>query len=169
MKSEELRKIQAPLKAQYREQPDAALRILKVQGKIGDDISCLINTRIGTIDAGLHPASGGSGNQACSGDILLEALVACSGVTLAAVATAFGIGIKDSTIEAEGELDFRGTLGVSKDIPVGFKSIRLKFIINADAPEEKINNLINLTEKYCVVYQTIKSATTIDTETEIKN
>jgi uncharacterized OsmC-like protein len=167
MKSEELRKIQAPLKAQYRAQPETALKTLKIQGIIGDGISCQIETSNGIINAGLHPASGGSGKQACSGDILLEALVACSGVTLSAVATAFGIDIKDSRVEAEGDLDFRGTLGVSQDAPVGFKSIRLKFIIRCDASQEKIKNLISLTEKYCVIYQTLKSATIMETITKI--
>jgi uncharacterized OsmC-like protein len=167
MKSEELRKIQTPLKSQYKIQPDSALKTLKAVGKIGEDISCIIETKYGVIEAGLHPASGGTGYQACSGDMLLEALVACTGVTLGAVATAFGIDISESKVEAEGDLDFRGTLGVSQDVPVGFKSIRLKFFIKSNASDEKIKNLINLTEKYCVIYQTLKSGASIETEVKI--
>lgn len=163
MKSEELRSLQAPIKALYKTNPESAFKILKVQGKIGDNISCLVETSRGVIDAGLHTASGGNGLQICSGDMLLESLVACSGVTLAAVATAFDLDIKESMVEAEGDLDFRGTLGVSKEVPVGFKSIRLKFIIKSDAAKDKIEKLINLAEKYCVVYQTLKSATEVET------
>jgi uncharacterized OsmC-like protein len=164
MKSEELRKIQLPLKTQYKENPESAVKTMKAVGKIGDDISCVLETAHGIIDAGLHPASGGSGCQACSGDMLLEALVACAGVTLCAVATAFGIEIKDSRVEAEGDLDFRGTLGVSREVPVGFKSIRLKYFMKSDASDEKIKNLIDLTERYCVIYQTLKNGVSFDTE-----
>ena len=142
MKSEELRSIQAPLKALCKTDPESAFKILKIRGKIDDDISCILEANRGIIEAGLNPASGGSGLQACSGDMLLESLVACSGVTLAAVATAFDIDIKDSRVEAEGDLDFRGTLGVSKDVPVGFKSIRLKFIIKSNAAKDKIDKLL---------------------------
>jgi uncharacterized OsmC-like protein len=167
MKSEKLRSIQAPIKELYKKNPESALKILKVQGIIGENISCIIETNRGIIDAGLHPASGGDGMQVCSGDMLLESLAACSGVTLAAVATAFDIDIKDSRVEAEGDLDFRGTLGVSKEVPVGFKAIRLKFVIKSDASKDKIEKLVQLAEKYCVVYQTLKSAIEVKTITEL--
>lgn len=163
MESEELRKKQAPLKTQYRENPESALKNFKSEGIIGDNVNCILETKHGTINAGLHTASGGNGNEICSGDLLLESLVACSGVTLAAVATAFGVDIKGSKVEAEGQLDFRGTLGVSRDVPVGFKSIILKFIIKSDVSQDTLDKLLNLTERYCVVYQTLKSSTEIET------
>ena len=155
MNSDELKKLQAPLKDKYREHPEVATITLKASGKIGEGISCKVDTGKAIVEAGLHPATGGNGMLACSGDLLLEALVACAGVTLAAVATAIGVEFKDGKIEAEGDLDFRGTLGVSKEAPVGFKSIRLQFNLNTDATEEQIASLAKLTERYCVVYQTL--------------
>ena len=163
MNSEELKNIQAPIKEKYREQPDAATITLKAQGKIGEGISCKVETGKALAEAGLHPATGGNGMLACSGDMLLEALVACAGVTLSAVSTAIGVEIKDSTIKAEGDLDFRGTLGVSKEVPVGFKAIRLSFILDSDATEEQIQTLAKLTERYCVVYQTLIKGVKIET------
>jgi uncharacterized OsmC-like protein len=155
MNSIELRNLQAPLKKKYRDLPEAALVTLKAQGKTSNAISCIVETHGGNIEAGLHPASGGNGLLACSGDMLLEALVACAGVTLNAVATAIGVNIKSGTVKAEGDLDFRGTCGVSKDIPVGFKVIRLSFIIDSNATEEQMESIAKLTERYCVVYQTL--------------
>jgi uncharacterized OsmC-like protein len=155
MNAQEIRNIQAPIKEKYREQPDAALITLKAQGKIGEGITCKIDTGRALVEAGLHPATGGDGMFACSGDLLLEALVACAGVTLSAVATAIGVDLKDGTIQAEGDLDFRGTLGVSKDAPVGFKAIRLNFVLDCDASSEQMESLAKLTERYCVVYQTL--------------
>ncbi|MEO8211224.1 MAG: OsmC family protein [bacterium] len=156
MKSDELKNLQAPLKNKYRDEPNAALITLKAQGKIGEGISCKVETGRAIVEAGLHAATGGSGILACSGDLLLEALVACAGVTLSAVATAIEIEIKNGEIIAEGDLDFRGTLGVSKEAPVGFKEIRLLFNIESDAAPEKLDSLLKLTERYCVVYQTLK-------------
>ena len=155
MNADELRALQAPLKAQYRERPQTALVTLRAEGGVGDDITCKIETGKGRIAAGLHPATGGDGQSACSADMLLEALVGCAGVTLGAVATAFGITLRGAAIRAEGDLDFRGTLGVSKEVPVGFKQIRLHFDLDTDASEEQRANLIRLTERYCVVYQTL--------------
>lgn len=155
MNSEALKKIQDPIKEKYRSQPDTAIITLKAEGKIGEGISCKITTGSALSEAGLHPATGGNGLQLCSGDMLLEALVACAGVTLSAVATAIGIEIKDSLIKAEGDLDFRGTLGVSKEVPVGFKAIRLSFNLDSDATAEQLQTLAKLTERYCVVYQTL--------------
>jgi uncharacterized OsmC-like protein len=163
MNAEELKNIQAPIKAKYREQPDAAVITLKAQGKIGEGISCKVDTGKALIQAGLHPATGGNGMLACSGDLLLEALVACAGVTLSAVSTAIGLTINDATIKAEGDLDFRGTLGVSKEVPVGFKAIRLSFMLDSDATEEQIQTLAKLTERYCVVYQTLTKGVIIET------
>ena len=163
MQSEELRNLQAPLKEKYREQPESAVITLKARGKIGEDISCKVQTGRALIEAGLHPATGGDGMQACSGDLLLEALVACAGVTLRAVSTAIGVEIKDCVINAEGDLDFRGTLGVSKEAPVGFKSIRLYFDLDADATPEQLQTIAKLTERYCVVYQTISQGVSIAT------
>src|SRR6187402_1365568 len=136
MQSEELRNLQAPLKEKYREQPDTAIITLKAEGKIGEGISCKVETGKAFVEAGLHPATGGSGMQACSGDLLLEALVACAGVTLRAVSTAIGVELRDAIIKAEGDLDFRGTLGVSKEAPVGFKTIRLNFFLDTNATPE---------------------------------
>jgi uncharacterized OsmC-like protein len=155
MKSEELRAIQAPLKETYRASPGAALITLSAQGRIGDDVSCKVETGKALVVAGLHPATGGSGHAACSGDMLLEALVACAGVTLNAVATSLGVELRDATLRAEGDLDFRGTLGVAKEAPVGFQSIRLSVMLDTDATDEQLDTLLKLTERYCVVYQTL--------------
>jgi uncharacterized OsmC-like protein len=163
MNSNELKKLQAPLKEQYQTQPQTAIITLKAQGKIGEGISCKVETGRALVEAGLHPATGGDGLLACSGDMLLEALVACAGVTLRAVATAIGINIKDGTIKAEGDLDFRGTLGVSKEAPVGFKTIRLHFSIDTNATTEQMETLAKLTERYCVVYQTLAKGVSIET------
>ena len=159
----ELKNLQAPLKEQYRAQPDTAIITLKAQGKIGEGISCKVETGRALVEAGLHPATGGDGLLACSGDLLLEALVACAGVTLKAVATAIGVEIKDGTIKAEGDLDFRGTLGVSKEVPVGFKTIRLHFNIDSNATAEQMESLAKLTERYCVVYQTLSKGVMVET------
>ena len=161
MKPEELRSIQAPLKDRYRQQPEAALITLRAQSRLGEGITCKIETGKALVEAGLHPATGGNGLSACSGDMLLEALAACAGVTLGAVATAIGIDIKEGIVRAEGDLDFRGTLGVSRDTPVGFQNIRLRFDLRTDASEEKIADLIRLTERYCVVFQTLKHLPTM--------
>ncbi len=155
MTADELRSLQAPLKAQYRERPETALVTLKAEGRVGENMTCKIETGKARVETGLHPATGGDGHSACSADMLLEALVGCAGVTLSAVATALGIPLRNATIRAEGDLDFRGTLGVSKDMPVGFKQIRLQFDLDTDASEEQRANLIRLTERYCVVYQTL--------------
>jgi uncharacterized OsmC-like protein len=155
MNADELRSLQAPLKAQYRERPETALVTLRAEGRVGENMTCKIETGKARVAAGLHPATGGDGQSACSADMLLEALVGCAGVTLSAVATALGIPLRNATIRAEGDLDFRGTLGVSKDMPVGFKQIRLQFDLDTDASEEQRANLIRLTERYCVVYQTL--------------
>ncbi len=162
MKAEELRLLQAPLKERYREHPEAALITLKAQGRIGEGITCRIETGRALVEAGLHPATGGGGLAACSGDMLLEALVACAGVTLCAVATAIGVELHGGTVRAEGDLDFRGTLGLSKEIPVGFRSIRLNFDLDTDASKEQIATLIRLTERYCVVYQTLRQSPEVD-------
>jgi uncharacterized OsmC-like protein len=158
MDAEELRSIQAPLKERYRQAPEAALITLRAQGRLGEGVSCKVETGKAPVVAGLHPATGGTGLAACSGDMLLEALVACAGVTLNAVATALGIELRDATLEAEGDLDFRGTLGLSKDVPVGFKNIRLQVTLDTDASEEQLDTLLRLTERYCVVYQTLARA-----------
>jgi uncharacterized OsmC-like protein len=163
MNSIELKSLQAPLKEKYKAEPGSALITLKAEGKIGDGISCKIETGRAIIEAGLHPATGGTGFLACSGDLLLEALVACAGVTLQAVSTAIGIEIKDGIVRAEGDLDFRGTLGVSKEAPVGFRSIRLSFNLDTDATAEQMESLSKLTERYCVVYQTIAKGVAIET------
>ena|ERR1700761_1067926 len=163
MNATELKNIQAPIKEKYKAEPGSALITLKAQGNIGEGISCKIETGRALVEAGLHPATGGSGMLACSGDMLLEALVACSGVTLTAVATAIGVEIKGGTIRAEGDLDFRGTLGVSKEAPVGFQAIRLNFDLEADATEEQMASLAKLTERYCVVYQTLCGGVKIQT------
>jgi uncharacterized OsmC-like protein len=155
MKADELRAIQAPLKERYQQDPQAAQITLTARGQLGEGVSCRVETGNDLVSAGLHPATGGSGMAACSGDMLLEALVACSGVTLSAVATALGIELRGAAIRAEGDLDFRGTLGVSKEVPVGFRSIRLHFELETDAPEDQLATLLRLTERYCVVYQTL--------------
>ena len=164
MNSEELKNLQAPLKEKYRVQPESAIITLKARGKIGEGISCKVETGRALVEAGLHPATGGSGLLACSGDLLLEALVACAGVTLQAVATAIGVEIKNGTVKAEGDLDFKGTLGVSKEVPVGFKTIRLQFDLDSNATTEQIDSLKKLTERYCVVYQTITKGVDIETQ-----
>jgi uncharacterized OsmC-like protein len=163
MNSEDLKNIQAPIKEKYREQPDSAVITLKAQGKVGEGISCKVSTGKALAEAGLHPATGGNGLLVCSGDMLLEALVACAGVTLSAVSTSIGVNVKDCTVLAEGDLDFRGTLGVSKEVPVGFKAIRLSFIMDSDATAEQIQTLAKLTERYCVVYQTLTKGVQVDT------
>ncbi len=161
MNAEDLRSIQAPLKERYREAPEAALITLRAQGSLGEGVRCKIETGKGLVTAGLHPATGGNGLSACSGDMLLEALVACAGVTLNAVATALGITLREATLQAEGELDFRGTLGLSKEAQVGFQNIRLQFTLDTDASQEQIDTLLRLTERYCVVYQTLARPPTL--------
>src|SRR5213076_2685292 len=155
MNADVLRSLQAPLKSQYREHPETASIRLHAEGRVGENVTCKIETGKARVTAGLHPATGGDGQSACSADMLLEALVGCAGVTLSAVATALGIALRDATIRSEGDLDFRGTLGVSKDVPVGFKQIRLNFDLDTDASEEQVATLLRLTERYCVVYQTL--------------
>ena len=158
MTADELRSLQAPLKARYREHPETALVTLKAEGRVGENVTCKIETGKARVEAGLHPATGGNGRSACSADMLLEALIGCAGVTLSAVATALGISLRDARIRAEGDLDFRGTLGVAKDAPIGFTEIRLNFELDTDASEEQLANLIRLTERYCVVYQTLNQS-----------
>lgn len=155
MDSQQLRSLQAPLKQQYTDDPDSAVITLKAQGKVGEGVTCKVDTGRAMAEAGLHPATGGDGMSLCSGDMLLEALVACAGVTLKAVATAIEVDIRDATVSAEGDLDFRGTLGVTKEAAVGFKNIRLNFDLDTDAEQEQIDTLIKLTERYCVVFQSI--------------
>ncbi|REL37764.1 OsmC family peroxiredoxin [Rhodohalobacter sp. SW132] len=156
MDSNKLRELQAPLKSQYKDSPESAIITLSSEGKIGDGITCKVDTGKAMVEAGLHPATGGDGLAACSGDMLLDALVACAGVTLNAVATAIGVSLGEKThVTAEGDLDFRGTLGVSKEAPVGFKEIRLTFHLDTDAEQDQIDSLIKLTERYCVVFQTL--------------
>ena len=159
----ELRTLQAPLKEKYREQPESAVVTLKARGKLGENISCKVDTGKALVEAGLHPATGGTGTLVCSGDLLLEALVACAGVTLNAVSTAIGVTIKEGTVTAEGEIDFRGTLGVSKEVPVGFTAIRLNFALDTDASDEQLQSLAKLTERYCVVYQTLVKGVPLST------
>ncbi len=163
MNSDELRSLQAPLKEKYREQPESATITLKAQGNIGEGISCKVETGRALVEAGLHPATGGDGMLACSGDLLLEALVACAGVTLRAVSTSIGIEIKEGIVKAEGDLDFRGTLGVSKEVLVGFKAIRLYFNLVSEATPEQIQTIAKLTERYCVVYQTLTKGVPVQT------
>ena len=156
MKAEELRAIQAPLKEAYTESPEKAVVTLTAEGRIGDGLTCRVETGKALVEAGLHPATGGDGLAACSGDMLLEALVACAGVTLQAVSTAIGVELRDGKVRAEGDLDFRGTLGVAKEAPVGFRDVRLRFELDTDAGEEQLATLIRLTERYCVVLQTLR-------------
>ena len=160
----ELKNLQAPLKEQYRAKPESAVITLRAYGKVGDGISCKIETGKALVEVGLHPATGGTGLLACSGDMLLEALAACAGVTLKAVATALAIEINDGTVTAEGDLDFKGTLGVSKEAPVGFKTIRLKFNLDLNATDEQLASLKKLTERYCVVFQTLTKGVAVETE-----
>lgn len=156
MDQSELRSLQAPIKERYREAPDSAVVTLKARGSLGEGIACKVETGRALAIAGLHPASGGSGLELCSGDMLLEALVACAGVTLKAVATALSINLRNADILAEGDLDFRGTLGVAKDAPVGLRDIRLTFKLDTDATPDAVDKLISLTERYCVVLQTLQ-------------
>lgn len=164
MDATELKNLQAPLKEKYRNEPTAAIITLKANGKIGEGISCKVDTGRKLVEAGLHPATGGNGMLACSGDLLLEALVACAGVTVSAVATAIGVEINNGTITAEGDLDFRGTLGVSKEVPVGFMAIRLLFTLDTNASDEQLQSLSKLTERYCVVYQTLLKGVQVETK-----
>jgi uncharacterized OsmC-like protein len=153
-----LRGIQQPLKERYRSEPEAAFVTLRATGTLGDGIACSVQTGRALAEAGLHPASGGDGSLLCSGDMLLEALAACAGVTLRAVATSLGIDVTAGAVHVEGDLDFRGTLGVDRDVPVGFTAIRLRFDLESDATEEQRETLLRLTERYCVVYQSLASA-----------
>ena len=162
MDATELKELQTPIKARYREDPEAAVITLTAQGAIGEGVTCSVETGRALVEAGLHPATGGTGLHACSGDMLLEALVACAGVTLNAVATALGLEVRDARITAEGDLDFKGTLGVEKQSPVGFRDIRLAIHIDGEFSDEELATLMKLTERYCVVYQTLKSAPPID-------
>ena len=163
MHAAELRAIQAPIKERYKNDPKAGLITLKAKGSLDDtNITCKVETGRALAIAGLHPATGGTGMELCSGDMLLEALVACAGVTLKAVSTALEIPLRTATVAAEGYLDFRGTLGVAKDAAVGFAQVRLRFDVDTDAPQEKLDQLLKLTERYCVVYQTIKSGPPVE-------
>jgi uncharacterized OsmC-like protein len=163
MDAAELRTLQAPIKERYKAEPTAAVITLKARGTLDDtNIACKVETGRALATAGLHPATGGSGLELCSGDMLLEALVACAGVTLKAVATAIDVPLKSGAVSAEGDLDFRGTLGIAKDAPVGFAQIRLRFDLDTDAPQDKLDQLLKLTERYCVVYQTIKNGPPVE-------
>jgi len=163
MDANELRAMQAPIKERYKADAGAALITLKAKGTLDDqNIACKVETGRALAVAGLHPATGGSGMELCSGDMLLEALVACAGVTLKAVSTALAIPLKSGTVSAEGDLDFRGTLGVDKEAPVGFREIRLRFDVDTDVPQDKLDQLLKLTERYCVVYQTIAKGPPVD-------
>jgi uncharacterized OsmC-like protein len=155
---DELRAIQAPLKERYREEPEAALVTLSASGNLGEGVSCSVDTGLILAEAGLHPASGGDGSLLCSGDMLLEALVACAGVTLRAVATSLGISVEAGGVRAEGDLDFRGTMAVDRDAPVGFRAIRLSFDLETGASQDELDTLLKLTERYCVVFQTLENA-----------
>jgi len=158
MNADQLRALQNPLKTKYRADPSTALGTLRATGKLNvERLTCTVPTFAGPAEAGLHPATGGDGKAACSGDMLLESLVACAGVTLSAVATAMGIALRGGTVTAEGDLDFRGTLGVSKEVDVGFKEIRLHFDLDSDAPADQLESLMKLTERYCVIYQTLRT------------
>jgi uncharacterized OsmC-like protein len=160
--SDELRALQAPLKNRYRSEPDSARITLHAHGVLGEEaIACNVETGKALVQAGLHPGSGGDGSFACSGDMLLQALVACAGVTLKAVATALSVPLRGGSVSAEGDLDFRGTLGVDKEAPVGFSDIRLRFELDTDAPQEQIDQLLKLTERYCVIYQTLRNSPAI--------
>jgi uncharacterized OsmC-like protein len=166
MNSEELKSLQAPLKKKYLEQPGAATITLKSRGELSEGIACKVETGKVLVEAGLHPATGGDGLLACSGDMLLDALVACAGVTLRAVSTAIGVDIKGGTVNAEGDLDFRGTLGVSKDVAVGFKAIRLSFKLDCEATPEEFKTIAKLTERYCVVFQTLSRGVLVEASFE---
>ena len=158
MNTDQLRNLQAPLKKKYQETPKTALITLRAHGRLGEGVTCNVETGKALVQAGLHPATGGDGLSVCSGDMLLEALVACAGVTLNAVATSIGVEIKEGIVHAEGDLDFRGTLGVSKEVPVGFQNIRLQFELKTNASQEQLATLMKLTERYCVVYQTLRQS-----------
>ncbi|HET9178630.1 MAG TPA: OsmC family protein [Terriglobia bacterium] len=168
MDANEIRELQAPLKQKYRDDPESAIVTLRAQARLGEGITCKVETGKALVEAGLHPATGGDGLSACSGDMLLEALAACAGVTLRAVATAIGIPLRDATITAEGDIDFRGTLAVAKDAPVGLQRIRLKFELENDATQEQLETLIRLTERFCVVYQTLSKPSEITVTCEGK-
>lgn len=168
MDADALRNIQAPLKNRYRETPEAARVTLHARGRLGEGVSCKVDTGQALVTAGLHPATGGDGLSVCSGDMLLEALVACAGVTLNAVATALGIELRDAELDAKGVLDFRGTLGVDRDVPVGLQHIQLKLRIDTDAPAEQVEKLLTLTERYCVVFQTLTAPPTLELTHEIR-
>jgi uncharacterized OsmC-like protein len=163
MDREQLRAVQTPLKERYREEPAAALVTLAARATLDEGVSCSVQTGRAVAQAGLHPASGGDGSLLCSGDMLLEALVACAGVTMRAVATSIGVQITSGTVSAEGDLDFRGTLAVEREAPVGFEAIRLSFDLDSDAPEEELERLLELTERYCVVYQTLAGGPALST------
>ena len=168
MTADELRALQTPLKKKYKDQPASALHVLKVEGRLsGDTVTCNVSTPRGEIEAGLHPATGGDGLSACSGDMLLEALVGCAGVTLRAVATALAIPVRGGAVRAEGDLDFRGTLGVSKDVDIGFQAIRLYFDLDTDATPEQLENLLKLTKRYCVIYQTLAKSPKLAEELKV--
>jgi uncharacterized OsmC-like protein len=167
MNADELRALQAPLKQKYRDDADAAVITLRASGDASEGISCKVETGRALVEAGLHPATGGDGTQVCSGDMLLEALVACAGVTLRAVATAIGVNLRHARVTAEGDLDFRGTLGVAKDAPVGFRAIRLRFDLDTDAADEQRAKLIQLTERYCVVLQTLRQTPPITVDERV--
>ncbi|WP_028309950.1 MULTISPECIES: OsmC family protein [Derxia] len=167
MNADDLRALQTPIKDRYRVDPASAVITLRASGRAGEGITCRVDTGRALVEAGLHPATGGDGLAACSGDMLLEALVACAGVTLKAVATALGIALRDARVEAEGDLDFRGTLGVDKEAPVGFRAIRLRFTLDTDAGADQIATLLKLTERYCVVYQTLAKPALLATSHEV--
>ena len=164
MNAEELRALQAPIKERYRADAGTAVITLRADGRLGEGVTCSVETGRAMVQAGLHPGSGGNGLAACSGDMLLQALVACAGVTLNAVATAMGIAVRGGEVRAEGDLDFRGTLGVAKEAPVGFREIRLRFLLDTDADRAQLDKLLQLTERYCVVYKTLRAAPPIKVE-----
>ncbi|HLK61945.1 MAG TPA: OsmC family protein [Bryobacteraceae bacterium] len=169
MNSDELRAMQAPLKEKYRSEPQAGLVTLKAEGRLGEGVTCSVQTGKALVEAGLHPATGGDGTFACSGDMLLEALAACAGVTMQAVAISIGVHLRGGTVRAEGDLDFRGTLGVSKEVPVGFQHIRLSFDLDTDASDEQLATLSRLTERYCVVYQTLRQSPAVSVSLSSKS
>jgi len=165
--AETLRGLQSPLKERYRDDPQAAVITLSAEGRLGEGVACRVDTGRALVEAGLHPATGGDGSQACSGDMLLEALAACAGVTLKAVATAIGVDVRGGVVRAEGDLDFRGTLAVDREAPVGFRDIRLRFELDTDADAEQLDVLQRLTERYCVVLQTLRQPPDVTTETVV--
>ena len=167
MDANELRSLQAPLKEQYRTDPDSAVHTMRATGVVQSNLTCRVETPSGRVDAGLHPAAGGSGEWACSGDMLLQSLIACAGVTFSAVSTAMGIPIDQATITAQGEIDFKGTLGIDREAAIGFRSIQMKFDVQSSADPEKIQKLIELTERYCVIYQTLKNPPEVTSDVSI--